>query len=67
MLRNGPKRTIFASGRLGLLQMVLEPNSEDVGPPSGVDCEIPHELERGNEVSLVRVWKFLPSRHVLEP
>ena len=39
-MRNGPKRTIFASGRLGILQMVSKPDieqcvSEDNGPPRG--------------------------------
>ena len=38
--RESPKRTISASGRLGLLQMVSEPDtgwcaSEDAGPPRG--------------------------------
>ena len=52
-----PKRTIFASGGLGLLQMVSEPDTErcaskDIGPPRGVDCEIPHWLERGMKHSL---------------
>ena len=23
--------------------------SEDVGPPKGVDCEIPHRLEKGTK------------------
>ena len=50
-IRNGPKRTISASGGLGLLQMVSEPNtgqraSGDAAPPKGVDCEIPRRLER---------------------
>ena len=36
--------------------MVLEPGSgrcasEDVGPQKGVDCEIPHRLERGASAS----------------
>ena len=40
MIRNGSKRTISASGGLGLLQMVSEPDtgryaSEDVGPQGG--------------------------------
>ena len=48
--RESPKTTMSASGGHGLLQMVLEPGSrryvsEDVGPPRGVDCEIPHWLE----------------------
>ena len=56
-IHNGSKWTIFASGELELLQMVLEPNtgqcaSEDAGPLRGVDCEIPHQLERGMEHSL---------------
>ena len=37
--------------------MVSEPGieqcaSEDVGSPRGVDCEIPHRLERGTKHSL---------------
>ena len=52
--RESPKRTISTSGGLGLLQMVSEPDtewcaSEDVGLPRGVDCEIPHQLERGTK------------------
>ena len=51
-IRNGPKWTISASIGLGLLQMVSELDtgrcaSEDAGPLRGVDCEIPHRLERG--------------------
>ena len=51
------KRTISASGGLGLLQMVLEPDTgwctnDGVGPPKGVDCEIPHRLERRTKHSL---------------
>ena len=39
-IRNGPNQTIFTNSGLGLLQMVLEPDtewcaSEDVGPPRG--------------------------------
>ena len=57
MIRNGPKQTIFTSGGLKLLQMVSELDtgrcaSEDVGSPKGVDCEIPHRLERGTKHSL---------------
>ena len=38
-------------------QMVLEPGSgwcisEGDGPPRGVDCEIPHQLERESKHSL---------------
>ena len=56
-IRNGPKRTIPASGGLGLLQMVSEPDtercdSEDTGPLRGVDCEISHRLESGMKHSL---------------
>ena len=56
MIRNGPKQTISASSELGLLQIVLQPDtwryaSEDVGTPRGVDCEIPHLLERGTKHS----------------
>ena len=58
MIRNGSKWTIFASGGLGLLQMVLDPvtgryASEDTSPQGGVDCEIPHWLERGTNYSLL--------------
>ena len=57
MIRNGQERTIFASSGLEMLQMVSEPDieqcaSEDVGPPRGADCEIPHWLERGTKLSL---------------
>ena len=50
-------KTIFTSGELELLQMVSEPDtgrcaSEVVGPSRGVDCEIPHRLERGTKYSL---------------
>ena len=48
MIRNGPKRTIFSSGGLGLLQMVYTRASQTPGDvlvktlaPKGVDCEIP--------------------------
>ena len=71
MIRNGPKRIIFVSSGFKLLEMVLEPDTErcaskDTGPPRGVDCEIPHQLERGNETLLIRVWKPLPIRRVLK-
>ena len=50
---NRPKRTIFASGGLGLLQMGSEPNTVGVLArmlaPKEVDCEIPHRLERGTK------------------
>ena len=51
VIHNGPKQTIFASSGLELLQMVSELGSErcaseDAGPSTGVDCEIPHRLER---------------------
>ena len=56
-IRNGPKQTVSVSGGLGLLQMVSELDtgrcaSEGVGPLKGVDCEIPHRLERGTQHSL---------------
>jgi len=65
---NKPKRTIFTSSELRLLQMVLELDTEqypikDVVFCNGMDGEIPHWLER-NEVFLM-VWKTLPSRRVL--
>ena len=56
MIHNGPKRTISAGGRLRLLQMISEPDtgrcaSEDIRHPRGVDCDIPHRLERGTKES----------------
>ena len=53
----GPKRTIFVSSGLGLLQIVSELGTEwyageDVRPPRVVDCEIPHRLKRGTKHSL---------------
>ena len=50
-LRGSPKRTTFASGGFGSLQMVSEPDngqcgSEDSESRRRVDCEIPHWLER---------------------
>ena len=55
--RESLMRTIFASGRVGLLQMVSELDtgrcaSKDAGPQREVDCEIPHRLERRTEHSL---------------
>ena len=55
MIRNGSNRIISVSGGLGLLQMVSELDTgwcarEDVG--WGVNCEIPHRLERGMKHSL---------------
>ena len=55
--RESPKRTISVSGGIEMLQMVLEPDtrrcaSEDAGPRRGVDCEIPHQLEREMKHSL---------------
>ena len=52
-----PKRTISASGGLGLLQMVSELDTErcvskDARPPRGVDCEISHRLETRTKHSL---------------
>ena len=52
-IRNWQKQTISVNGKLGLLQMVLEPDtgwcaSKDAGP-RGVDCEIPHRLEMGTK------------------
>ena len=56
-IRNGSKRTISASGGLGLLQMILEFDiewctSEDTGLQRGVDCEIPYQLERRTKHSI---------------
>ena len=55
MICNELKRTLFTSGGLGLLQMVSKLDigwcaSENTGP--GMDCEIPHRLERGTKHSL---------------
>ena len=55
--KESPKRKIFACGGLGLLQMVSEPNigrcaSEDARSSRGVDCEIPHRLEKRTKHSL---------------
>ena len=52
------KRTISSSDRLGLLQMVSEPDIgrcalEDVWAPKGVDCEIPRWLEKGTKPFLL--------------
>jgi len=40
--------------------------SENVGPRREVDCEIPHRLRERNEAFFIRVWKPLPSQHVLK-
>ena len=55
--RENPKKTMFARGGLGLLQIVSELDigryaSEDAGLRRGVDCEISHRLERGTKHSL---------------
>ena len=54
-VRNGPKRIVSVSDRLGLLQMVSKPvtgwcANEDAGPPRIVDYEIPHRLERERNI-----------------
>ena len=64
-IHNRLKRTISASGKFWLLQMVSELDTKlcvnkDTGPPKEVDCEISHQLE-------ISVWKPLPSRRVLKP
>ena len=56
-IRNGQERTISANSGLGLLQMVLELDTErganeDVGLLRKVDCEILHRLKRGTKHSL---------------
>ena len=56
-IRNEPKRTISTSGGFELLQMVLESDTgwcanQDARPLRGVDCEIPHRLERRTKHSL---------------
>ena len=69
VIRNGQKQTISVSGKLELLQMVLEPDtgwwaSKDAGP-QGIDCEIPHRLEMGTKHFFV--LKSLLNRPVLKP
>ena len=59
-IRNEPKRIISASGELGLLQMILELDtercaSEDARSPKRVDCEIPPRLESGTKTFLIKV------------
>ena len=54
--RENPKRTISANGRLGL-QILSELDigqcaSINAGNPRGMNCEIPHRLERGTKHSL---------------
>ena len=62
-IRNGPKRIISASGELGRLQMVSEPNtgrcaSEDAGPQGG--CTVRSHIDwRGDKAFLIKVWKPL--------
>ena len=58
MIYNGPKRTIFVSSGLGLLQMVSKLDfgrcaSEECWALEGMDCEVPHRLERGTKHSLL--------------
>ena len=67
-IRNGSKRTISASGKVGVLQMVSEPNtgryaSEDIELLKWVDCETLHWLERGTKHFLKLVET---SKHFLE-
>ena len=57
VIRHGPRRIIFVSCGFGMLQMVLEPDTErcgnkDVGTLRGVDFEIPRQLEGGTKRSL---------------
>ena len=57
MVYNRLKRVMYASGELELLQRVSEPDtrrcsSKDIETPRGLDCEIPHRLERGGKHSL---------------
>ena len=49
-IRNGPKRTISTCGGFRLLQMVLEPDTEQCTSVGGVDCEIPHRMERERNI-----------------
>ena len=70
-IHNGSKWIIFASGRLGLLQIVLESDteryvSEDAGPPRGwiVRSHIDWRGERS--MSYKGVETFL-SRRILKP
>jgi len=55
-IRNKSKQIISISGRFGRLQMVSESvtrlyANKELGPKE-VDCEIPHQLERGTKHSL---------------
>ena len=56
MICNGPKRPVFVSGGLELLQMVSEPDTGSVLARTldlkRVDCELPHRLERRIKHSL---------------
>ena len=50
--RENPKRTISASGGLGLLQLVLEPGTERcVAEDTGLRRGFPHRLEKGTSAS----------------
>ena len=70
MIRNGPKRTMSASGGFELLQMISERDtgqcvSEDAGSPKGWIVRS-HISWRGERAFLIRVWKPLPNRRVLK-
>ena len=70
MRRNGPKQTISTSGELGLLQMILESViercvNENAGPQRRWIVRST-SVGGGNEAYLIRVWKPLSSRRVLE-
>ena len=56
--------TISASGGLGLLQMVLEP---DNGQPQRGGLWDLTSVGEGSEAFFIRVWKPLPSSRVLKP
>ena len=56
MIHNISKRIISTSSEFELLQMVSKPETprgqQGRGLPKEVDCEIPHQLERGTKYFL---------------
>ena len=68
---NGSKRTISTSNRLGLLQMILESDtelyaSEDVGPLKEWIMRFHIGWSRAKHSLETRVWKPLPSLLILK-
>ena len=61
MICNGPKQTIFTSGKFWLLQRVSESDTGryaivDARPLREVDCEIPYRLKRGGRWTSKGMW-----------